>query len=93
MWNEFLENEGVEFLKKKDRERCNTKSMDIIEPLGKVENVSLSRWEMKKKTGSCSVSFVLKGDYGLVVSNNDLRGGDILQLWAVRICAIVGSCV
>lgn len=84
--NTFLTDNELSFLKGRNGDKCNTMVVDIIEPSGLVKEVRLSRWEMLKGKGAgVSRSFVLKGNWKKVVSNNHLQIDDMAQLWAFRI--------
>ncbi|KAK8652467.1 hypothetical protein V6N13_126499 [Hibiscus sabdariffa] len=57
----------------------------VIEPGLKKRNMKLKRWEMKKKNGKpSSVMYVFTSGWNSVVRDNDLKEGDVMQIWSFR---------
>ncbi|KAK8473936.1 hypothetical protein V6N13_094087 [Hibiscus sabdariffa] len=57
----------------------------VIEPCLKKRNMKSKRWEMKKKNGKpSSVMYVFTCGWNSVVRDNDLKEGDVMQIWSFR---------
>ncbi|PHU11357.1 hypothetical protein BC332_18287 [Capsicum chinense] len=89
----FLREEEEEYLcssmcndddkKNSKKDRVNSKKVRVIEPSLKISELVLRRWEMKKEK-SMSVSYVLNGKWTKIRTNNHIKMGSRIQLWAVR---------
>ncbi|XP_047249892.1 B3 domain-containing protein At1g05920-like [Capsicum annuum] len=75
----FLREEEEEYL----GNRVNSKKVRVIEPSLKISELVLRRWEMKKEK-SMSVCYVLNGKWTKIRTNNHIKMGSRIQLWAVR---------
>ncbi|CAI9107263.1 OLC1v1006581C1 [Oldenlandia corymbosa var. corymbosa] len=79
--------EGKEFLTEVEKTYLSEKNyltVPIIEPSGKVANITLRNWMVGAKP-----TYILNGDWKHVVDKNKLREGLKVQLWSFRIQGIL----
>jgi hypothetical protein len=79
-------NEG--FLREEERkDLAKRKAMTVpfIEPSGKCEEMTLKQWDMPKKTGKTSSTYVLITHWNKVVQANGLGLKDVVQVWSFRV--------
>jgi hypothetical protein len=79
-------NEG--FLREEERkDLAKRKAMMVsfIEPSGKCEEMTLKQWDMPKKTGKTSSTYVLATHWNKVVQENGLGLKDVVQVWSFRL--------
>ncbi|KAA0032105.1 B3 domain-containing protein [Cucumis melo var. makuwa] len=70
------------FLEVEEEEKLNTDvwwMVEIIEPDCTVSLITLSKWETRK-----GVAYVLITEWNGLVERNDLKEGDLMQLWSFR---------
>ncbi|CAI9756847.1 unnamed protein product [Fraxinus pennsylvanica] len=82
---EFLKDEEKAHLLKRLNGKLEHISVPIIDPLLIRDTVDLRRWSMKKSNGKESVSYMLTGSWIEMRKRNDLKVGNVVQLWSVRI--------
>jgi hypothetical protein len=77
-----------DFLKESEREDLENQNellMQFIEPSCKFNRMMLRQWNMPKNTGNkCSI-YVLKTDWNDVFKENELKIGDVVQVWSFRV--------
>jgi hypothetical protein len=79
-------NEG--FLREEERkDLAKRKAMTVpfIEPSGKCDEMTLKQWDMPKKTGKTSSTYVLVTHWNKVVQANGLGLNDVVQVWSLRV--------
>ncbi|XP_040364352.1 uncharacterized protein LOC121049938 [Rosa chinensis] len=75
----FLNAEEIKFLAKQ-----NDWPVSVIDPLLEEEDLTLRQWNMEKKTGKTSSSYVLKTRWNEVADKNNLKEKDVVQVWSFR---------
>ena len=79
-------NEG--FLREEERkDLAKRKAMIVpfIEPSGKCDEMTLKQWDMPKKTGKTSSTYVLVTHWNKVLQANGLGLKDVVQVWSFRV--------
>ncbi|KAE8733762.1 hypothetical protein F3Y22_tig00000991pilonHSYRG00069 [Hibiscus syriacus] len=80
----------VEFLTDEEKnllEQSSKKSIEalIIEPCLRKSKMFLKRWEMRKPNGKpSSVIYVFTGRWNSLAKDNELKEGDLIQMWSFR---------
>ncbi|KAK8341113.1 hypothetical protein V6Z11_A08G148300 [Gossypium hirsutum] len=78
----FLTDEETSALKQSSKE--GIKAL-VIEPRLKTRYTSLRIWDMPKPTSLFSPLYVLIIGWKLVVESNDLKVGDMVQVWSYQV--------
>ncbi|EYU19176.1 hypothetical protein MIMGU_mgv1a021365mg, partial [Erythranthe guttata] len=83
----FLTDEETHFLTTRDgNNKMKFKEVTIIEPSLERDKVKLSRWDMNKANGkNTSSNYVINGAWRHVAERNNLKPGNVVQLWSFRI--------
>jgi hypothetical protein len=67
---------------RKDLKNHNELLVQFIEPSYKFSRMMLRQWNMPKDTGNkCSI-YVLKTDWNDIFKENELKIGDVVQVWS-----------
>ncbi|MCD7464391.1 hypothetical protein HAX54_052619 [Datura stramonium] len=88
----FLNDEEEEYLCMRNGKKVNSKKVRVIDPSLNIGELELRRWEMKKvrknlkqkEESKMSVSYVLNGKWTEMRIHNNIKEGNKIQLWAVR---------
>nr|KJB47876.1 hypothetical protein B456_008G045700 [Gossypium raimondii] len=77
----------VEFLTDEELKQSSKEGIEalVIEPCLKTRDMSLRIWDMPKPTGRFSSLYVLVTGWKSVVESNDLKVGDVIQVWSFRV--------
>ncbi|KAB2051249.1 hypothetical protein ES319_A12G043600v1, partial [Gossypium barbadense] len=77
----------VEFLTDEELKQSSKEGIEalVIEPCLKTRDMSLRIWDMPKPTGRFSSVYVLVTGWKSVVEGNDLKVGDVIQVWSFRV--------
>ena len=60
----------------------------LIDPKLQIFNdIVLIQWDMPKITGNTSSTYALRTGWNNVRKSNDLKKGDLVQLWSLRVLA------
>nr|POE83411.1 b3 domain-containing protein [Quercus suber] len=79
---DFLSQEEQPILQQKEEDGVHYKGMEVllIQPSLEECTISLKKW----KNGS-STCYMLSSPWNKVATNNDLKVGDIIQIWTLRV--------
>ncbi|KAL1556632.1 B3 domain-containing protein-like protein [Salvia divinorum] len=85
--NDFLTDEEKQhLLGKGENGKKRFLEVRIVQPsLVSEETVKLCRWDMPKKNGKTSSTYVIRGNWTAIVKNNKLKLGATVQLWCFRV--------
>ncbi|XP_047962227.1 B3 domain-containing protein At3g25182-like [Salvia hispanica] len=84
--NDFLTEEEKEYLLGEDEKgKKRFLEVEVVQPSLEVETVKLCRWDMPKKSGKTSSTYVIRGSWNAVVKSNKLRFNGTVQLWGFRV--------
>ncbi|XP_031373301.1 putative B3 domain-containing protein At3g49610 [Punica granatum] len=84
----FLNDQERELLKTRvgNTNKMREIPVKLLEPTLTSCDLGLRRWEMRKNGGkSSTVSYVLARGWNGVVARNDLKKGDLVQVWSFRV--------
>jgi hypothetical protein len=70
---------------RKDVAKRKAMTVPFIEPSGKCDEMTLKQWDMPKKTGKTSSTYVLVTHWNKVVQANGLGLNDVVQVWSFRV--------
>ncbi|PSS16222.1 B3 domain-containing protein [Actinidia chinensis var. chinensis] len=83
--SEFLTDEENLFLGTRDGKKVNGVRVPLVETCGeRCELITFKRWEMRKKKGKPSYTYVFVGEWNKVRYRNKLKEGMIVQVWSFR---------
>ncbi|KAK6926009.1 B3 domain-containing protein At2g31720-like [Dillenia turbinata] len=76
----------TQFLTEEEKRKLNSEDISVvlIQPCLESIKMNMKTWVMPKENGKVSSSYMLKTKWGEVVMNNNIKKGDIVQLWAFR---------
>ncbi|KAK6925998.1 B3 domain-containing protein At2g31720-like [Dillenia turbinata] len=76
----------TEFLTEEEKRKLNNEDLSVvlIQPCLESIKMNMKTWVMAKENGKASSSYMLKTEWGKVVKKNNIKEGEIVQLWAFR---------
>ncbi|KAG6397856.1 hypothetical protein SASPL_139306 [Salvia splendens] len=84
--NDFLTEEEKQYLLGQDEKKKKLFfEVKIVQPSLEVDTVKLCRWDMPKKSGKTSSTYVIRGSWNAIVKSNKLRFNRTVQLWGFRV--------